>query len=223
MATNDVFDDNISANEVGEDNLSELDSGSIELAQSGSENGSDIQPVDANSDQGQDAQQNLVVEQVEVLPEYTPDANNEVRLPETVSVENIEVSGNDLILRQPDGSVITIKNAAANIPTFFLGDIEIPANVLVAALEANGINVAAGPNGSNSAIANPNSSGGNFEDPLTDIGLADPILDLLPYTELAFPEPEEREISRRLLGMSEGIGSCPLASRLRRIAQRAFG
>ena len=75
----------------------------------------------------------------------TPDADNIVRLPEGVSIDEIKLDGDNLVLVQPDGSSITILNAALRIPTFLIGDVEIPELALTAALQANGIDVAAGP------------------------------------------------------------------------------
>ncbi|MEP2806211.1 MAG: VCBS domain-containing protein, partial [Rhizobiaceae bacterium] len=172
------------------ENLSDAQQQDENLVQVAQASTDDIQPTDAAD--GPVAASEPVVE--EFPSELTPDADNIVRLPETASVENIQVDGDDLILRQADGSLITIKNAALNIPTFYLGDVEIPSGVLVAALQTNGIDVAAGPTGALSVVGDPSSSGGNFGQEVPDIGQADPILDLLPYTELRFPEPEEREL-----------------------------
>ena len=100
------------------------------------------------------------------LPEtVSPDASNVVRLPAGVSIENIVVEGADLVLVQPDGTAITIVNAAHNIPTFIIGDVEIPLVALAAALEANGINVAAGPDGQLAVVAGNDSAGANFTSP----------------------------------------------------------
>ncbi len=109
-----------------------------------------------------------------------------VRLPEGVSIENIVVDGANLILVQPDGAAITIWNAAVRIPTFVIGNVEIPQVALAAALEANGINVAAGPDGQLSVVADSPSSGGNFNAPDGNIGDAGPVIDLLPPTALQF-------------------------------------
>ncbi|MBN9244063.1 MAG: hypothetical protein J0I98_14825, partial [Mesorhizobium sp.] len=95
------------------------------------------------------------------------EAGNVVHLPAGVSVDNIKVVGQDIVLQQADGSVIVIKDAALNVPTFFLGDVEVPRVAVLAALEANGINVAFGADGSMAAGGDsvPNlSSGGNFDD-----------------------------------------------------------
>lgn len=74
-----------------------------------------------------------------------PDADNRVTLAATASIENIELDGDDLLLVQPDGSQIRVIGGALNVPTFIIGEIELPQEVLVAALDSNGFNVAAGP------------------------------------------------------------------------------
>ena len=79
---------------------------------------------------------------------YTADAGNVVRLPANISIENIRVEGSDLVLEQADGTLITIKDAAANVPTFIIGDVELPRVALLAALEASGVDVAFGADGS---------------------------------------------------------------------------
>src|SRR5690606_7008288 len=114
--------------------------------------------------------------------EYVADASNAVRLPATVSIENIRVEGGNLLLEQADGTLIVIKDAAANVPTFIIGEVEVPRVALLAALEASGVDVAFGADGSISASpgANPpNSSGGNFEQPPGGIGNGFDLTDLL--------------------------------------------
>lgn len=128
------------------------------------------------------------VEAVVQFPErVAADGDNVVHLPQGVSIDDVRVAGNDLVLVQPDGSTITVVDAALNIPTFVIGDVEIGPEVLVAALEAAGIDVAAGPDGTFSvAGAGPDSSGGDFSFLNADIGNAGPPIDLLPPTALAF-------------------------------------
>src|SRR5690606_22690902 len=71
--------------------------------------------------------------------------------------------GDDLLLFQPDGSQIRIIGGALNVPTFVIGDIELPQEVLVAALNTNGFNVAAGPGNTLSVSPQaPAGSGGDF-------------------------------------------------------------
>ncbi|WP_210205756.1 VCBS domain-containing protein, partial [Hoeflea marina] len=94
--------------------------------------------------------------------EIEPDAQNRVLLSANVSLENIRVDGDDLILVQADGSEIRILGGALDIPTFVVGDTEIPRDVLVAALNANGFDVAAGSN--SVAPQAPAGSGSQFQD-----------------------------------------------------------
>ena len=133
------------------------------------------------------------------LPEIVKaDAANIVRLPAGISLENIKVIGNDVVLEQPDGTTIRIVNAALNVPTFVIGDAEIPRETLVAVLEGNGINVAAGPDGTISVVSGQ-SSGGNFSNNNADIGDAGPVIDLLSPTELQFGAvAQEEELSALL-------------------------
>ena len=129
---------------------------------------------------------------------YTVDANtNTVKLPANVSIDDIRIEGNDLVLQQADGSEIIIKNGALNVPNLIIGDVEIPRVALLAALEADGMVVAFGADGTISAKeGNPSaeSSGGNFDVPPGGIGPGLDLIGLLPPTELTFPELERREL-----------------------------
>ncbi|MER8463048.1 hypothetical protein [Mesorhizobium sp. M1396] len=80
--------------------------------------------------------------------EYVADAGNVVKLPPDVSIDNIKVDGNNLVLEQADGSVIVIKDGALHVPTFIIGDVEVPRVALLAALEASHVDVAIRPHGS---------------------------------------------------------------------------
>ncbi|MEI9405877.1 VCBS domain-containing protein, partial [Mesorhizobium argentiipisi] len=133
--------------------------------------------------------------------EYHVEAGNVVKLPASVSIDNIKVDGHDLVLTQPDGSQIVIKDAALNVPTFILGDVEVPRVALIAALEASHVDVAFGADGSISAGGNgsPGSAGGNFEHPAGGIGDGFGLTDLLPPTDLAFGQPEHRDLFPGLL------------------------
>ncbi|MBN7761838.1 cadherin-like domain-containing protein [Nitratireductor aquibiodomus] len=127
--------------------------------------------------------------------ELAADADNVVRLPQGVSIDDIRLDGNNLVLVQPDGSTVTILNAALKVPTFLIGDVEIPELALATALQANGIDVAAGPDGALTVVsAASQSSGGGFNTPNGDIGDAGPVIDLLPPTALQFGTLERREL-----------------------------
>ncbi|MEM8540505.1 MAG: hypothetical protein AAGF25_06080, partial [Pseudomonadota bacterium] len=149
----------------------------------------DVAPVDAAESAAPTAPASAFPEEI------IPTADNEVRLPNGTSFDDVEIVGRDLVLKQADGSEIVIKNAAVNVPTFIVDGVVIPQEVLVAALDSSGIDIAAGPNGTLIAVSgDADSSGANFFINPPGIGEADPILDLLPPTALQFPELEEREI-----------------------------
>jgi len=153
-------------------------------------------PVDAGSGQPiQAAQPNAAPPAPATSAEYTADASNVVHLPANISVDNIKVDGKNLILEQADGTEIVVKDAASNVPTFMLGDVELPRVALIAALEAGGVDVAFGPDGSISVgPGSANSSGGNFETPVGGIGNGFDLSALLPPTALQFPQYENREL-----------------------------
>ncbi|WP_189524403.1 hypothetical protein, partial [Mesorhizobium sp. M4B.F.Ca.ET.143.01.1.1] len=68
--------------------------------------------------------------------EYNAEAGNVVKLPANVSIDNIKVEGHNLVLVQADGSESIIKDGARNVPTFIIGDVEVPRVALIAALGA---------------------------------------------------------------------------------------
>ncbi|KPF41329.1 VWA domain-containing protein, partial [Rhizobium sp. AAP43] len=98
--------------------------------------------------------------------QVVPDTKNVVTLPATVDLDNVEfkVEGADLVLVLADGTEIIVQGGAANIPTFVIGEVELPQVVLFAALEDSNINVAAGPDGSYSASGQSPGNGGDFND-----------------------------------------------------------
>ncbi|MGE8106400.1 DUF5801 repeats-in-toxin domain-containing protein, partial [Allorhizobium sp. NPDC080224] len=120
-----------------------------------------------------------------VIPsEVTPDVENVVTLPAGIELDNLEfeVDGENLVLVLADGTEITVIGGAANIPTFVVGDVELPQVALFAALEESNINVAAGPDGTFSALSSPVASR-NFVDNEIDAGLEDfALADLLGDT-----------------------------------------
>ncbi|MER9930078.1 DUF5801 domain-containing protein, partial [Mesorhizobium sp. M0093] len=128
--------------------------------------------------------------------EYVADASNIVKLPADVSINNIKVDGHNLLLEQADGSVILIKDGALNVPTFIIGDVEVPRVALLAALEASHVDVAFGADGSISAGpggANP-SAGADFSVPPGGIGDGFDLSALLPPTALQFGLLDRREL-----------------------------
>ncbi|TGU94005.1 type I secretion C-terminal target domain-containing protein [Mesorhizobium sp. M00.F.Ca.ET.151.01.1.1] len=128
--------------------------------------------------------------------EYVADASNVVRLPANVSIDNIKVDGHNLVLEQADGSVIVIKDGALNVPTFIIGEVEVPRVALIAALEASHVDVAFGTDGSISAGpgGSASSAGGNFEQPAGGIGDGFGLSALLPPTDLHFGQLDHREL-----------------------------
>ena len=133
--------------------------------------------------------------------EYVADTSNVVKLPANVSIDNIKVDGHNLVLEQADGSVIVIKDGALNVPTFIIGDVEVPRVALIAALEASHVDVAFGADGSMSAGpgGSTSSAGGDFSVPPGGIGDGFGLSALLPPTDLAFGQPDNRELFPSLL------------------------
>ncbi|OWV96968.1 immunoglobulin-like domain-containing protein [Rhizobium sp. R693] len=121
--------------------------------------------------------------------EVVPDQHNVAHLPADVSIDDIRVEGNNLVLVQADGTEIVIVNGALHVPTFLLGEVELPQQAVIAALEQNNINVAAGPDGSYSASASAPSSGGNFDTIQQPPHLPPLIADLLPPTDQPDGQP----------------------------------
>jgi len=109
----------------------------------------------------------------------TPNAENVVTLPAGIELDNLEfeVEGDNLVLLLADGTEIIVLGGAANIPTFVIGDVELPQVALFAALEGSNINVAAGPDGTFSAQGGPTASRNFNDDPIDagpeDLALAD--------------------------------------------------
>ncbi len=115
----------------------------------------------------------------------TPDANNVVVLPEGVSLDDIRVVGRNLVIDAGDGTRYIIPDGAIFVPQLVVDGVSVPPLNLAALLLGDEPQPAAG---------NPQSSGGNFADPVDPIQDAYARGDLLPYTELQFSSPEEEEI-----------------------------
>jgi T1SS-143 domain-containing protein len=113
--------------------------------------------------------------------QIVPDQGNVVHLPPNTSIDDIHVEGRNLVLIQADGTRIVIINGALHVPTFLIGEVTLPQQAVVAALQQQGINVAEGPDGSVQA-GNNTDSGHQFTDsqaanartPLNLIGLLGP-------------------------------------------------
>ncbi|PST61653.1 hypothetical protein, partial [Rhizobium sp. SEMIA4064] len=128
--------------------------------------------VAANEPQNADSHQPIQI---------VPDNGNIVHLPANTSIDDIHVEGRNLVLIQADGTRIVIINGALHVPTFLIGEVTLPQQAVVAALQQQGINVAEGPDGSVHA-GNSTDSGHQFTDsqaanartPLNLIGLLGP-------------------------------------------------
>ncbi|GLV25702.1 VCBS domain-containing protein [Sphingobium sp. Cam5-1] len=108
-----------------------------------------------------------------------------VVLPAGTDINQIEVDGRNLIVTLPDGTQMVILDGAVVMPHIIVGDVEIPSVNLAALLIGEEPQPAAGP---------ARSSGGNFLAAEGDVGNPHGLGDLLPPTELAFTQPEQREI-----------------------------
>ncbi|MBX7513699.1 VCBS domain-containing protein [Qipengyuania sp. GH38] len=125
-----------------------------------------------------------------------PDENGVVVLPDGASLENLTSAGRDLVIVLDDGTRIVIPEGAIIVPQIVVDGVTVPAANLAALLTGNEPQPAAG---------DPQSSGGNFEVDPGNIQAAYDIGDLLPYTQLQFPEPEEREIIPYLVDQDPDI------------------
>jgi VCBS repeat-containing protein len=113
-----------------------------------------------------------------------PDASGRIVLPAGASIDDITISGTDLIVTLPNGQVFIIPGGAVDVPAIVVDGDTVPASTVAQLLENLGeLNPEAGVR----------SSGGNFADPEAPIQDAYALGDLLPYTQLAFPQPENRE------------------------------
>ncbi|MBD3729595.1 MAG: lysis protein, partial [Sphingomonadales bacterium] len=115
----------------------------------------------------------------------TPDQANVVVLPAGISLEDMTVVGRDLVFIADDGTRYVIVDGAVYVPQIVSEGVAVPPLNLAALLVQDQPEPAAGP---------VNSSGGNFADDEGAIQAAYGLGNLLPYTELNFPEPEQREI-----------------------------
>ncbi len=113
-----------------------------------------------------------------------------VVLPEGATLDDITVRGRDLVVTLENGQVYVITDGAVFVPQIAVDGVVVPPLNLAALL------VGAEPQ---PAAGTVSSSGGNFADPVGDIQAAYDLGDLLPYTELAFPQPEQRELLPELV------------------------
>ncbi|MGO4352362.1 DUF5801 repeats-in-toxin domain-containing protein [Rhizobium sp. RAF36] len=139
----------------------------VELAQAQSSQTTDQTPAGEQSPKTDRVEAAPPAPQAAANPnEVVPDQNNVAHLAANVSLDDIRIEGANLVLVQPDGTEIVIINGAAHVPTFLIGEVELPRDTVIAALNDSHINVAAGPDGGDSASAAAPSSGAEFQDTL---------------------------------------------------------
>ncbi|MFC4296098.1 Ig-like domain-containing protein [Novosphingobium tardum] len=115
-----------------------------------------------------------------------PGADGVVVLPTGASLDDITVSGRDLIVTMPDGTVYVIPEGAVFVPEIVVDGVAVPPLNLAALL--------IGEEPIEPAAGLVRSSGGNFFDPAGPIQDAYKIGDLLPPTALQFPAQQSREV-----------------------------
>jgi hypothetical protein len=110
-----------------------------------------------------------------------------INLPPGVELSDITVSGRDLVIHMPDGSQMVIPGGAVFVPQLVIGDVQVPPSNLAALLIESEPQPAAGE---------LQSSGGNFATDVPPLDPGVPLGDLIPPTELAFPQPIFEEIGQ---------------------------
>jgi VCBS repeat-containing protein len=119
--------------------------------------------------------------------QVVPGPNGAVTLPAGVELSDIHVVGRNLVIDMPDGTQMVIVDGAVFVPQLVLGTVEVPSTNLAALLIDSEPQPAAGP---------PQSSGGNFEVPVSPLDPGVPLGDLIPPTELSYTPPEVKEIGQ---------------------------
>ncbi len=111
------------------------------------------------------AQAVVMAEPSNSVMEIAPGADNTVMLPAGTNLDDavFRVEGADLIVVLGEGSELVVTGGAINIPTFLIGDVELPQEALFAALDASDINIAARPDGYSASTRAPNSNA-DFDD-----------------------------------------------------------
>ncbi|QFT76811.1 DUF5801 repeats-in-toxin domain-containing protein [Erythrobacter sp. THAF29] len=138
------------------------------------------------NDANQERTDSLAGDPAEAASETVVNAQGEqIALPPGASLEDLSVEGRDLVITLEDGSRIVIPDGAINVPQILIDGVVVPPQTVAALLLGNEPEPAAGA---------PQSSGGNFADDEGAIQDAFDIGDLLPFTQLAFPEDQEEEI-----------------------------
>ena len=122
-----------------------------------------------------------------------PAGDNVLVLPAGVTLDDIEVQGRDLVINLPDGTQMIVVNGAIYVPEIVIDGVTVPPMNLAALLDSNLSDLP------EPAAGSQQSSGGDFSDPVNPIDPAYDLGDLLPYTELFFPEPTDQEIIPELV------------------------
>ncbi len=110
--------------------------------------------------------------------------DGKVQLPAGTQLDSIRAVGPDLVITLPDGQTVVIVDGALRLPQIMIGTINIPLNNIAALLAEQAPKPEAGA---------PQSSGGNFAEPVGDIGDPFALGDLLPPTEFSFGAAENKE------------------------------
>src|SRR5574338_234125 len=121
--------------------------------------------------------------------QVVPGPDGVVTLPAGVDLSNVHVVGRNLVVMLPNGEQIVIVDGAVFVPQLVVGGVEVPATNLAALLIDTEPKPAAGT---------PQSSGGNFAVDVPPLDPGVPLGDLIPPTELAFPQPEFEEVGEFL-------------------------
>ncbi|WP_169829207.1 DUF5801 repeats-in-toxin domain-containing protein [Tsuneonella mangrovi] len=126
----------------------------------------------------------------------TADANNVIILPAGVELDAIHVEGRDLVIVADDGTHYVIPDGAIIVPQLVVDGVSVPPLNLAALLIGQEPQPAAGA---------PQSSGGDFAAPVGDIQAAYGLGNLLPYTELQFPQYQREEILPNVQNKLPGV------------------
>ena len=121
----------------------------------------------------------------------------QIVLPPGISLEDIQVEGRNIVVVADDGTRYVIIDGAIFVPQIIVDGVAVPPVNLAALLLGNEPQPAAGPQ---------QSSGGNFAGPVGPLQAAYGLGDLLPYTELRFPQYQEREVLPDLVDQEPDIG-----------------
>src|SRR3954454_12152885 len=116
-----------------------------------------------------------------------PGPDGVITLPAGVDLTDVHVVGRDLVVDLPNGQQIIIVDGAGFVPQLVIGGVEVPAPTVAELLIDSETKPAAGP---------PQSSGGNFADPVGPLDPGAALGDLIPPTELVFTPPVIREIGQ---------------------------